>query len=308
MARRAADWASLPADVHLAVQRHLSLTERWVGGGARGAPLCRHAPPTRPPPRARRCRCLCVCRAWHAASAGLPELWDSVCSGDQDEYECVVECKEPMLRWLAAWCATPQRPLRWLSLNLSSLVIAPDVAAGLVEVLRRSSTSLQHLGLVYSDSLGDCQGHGDSSCVLPPPSTVLPASLERLVYHCGELPLQVSQLTRLEHLSARTPPPASLVLPPSLRALDFWCREIPAQLSQLTRLEELTLRGYGGVCETSQHATALARLPRVRVLLVAGAGCSCTHCWLTEALCPCRSHHWSSTRATSWRCPPAGPR
>ena len=157
MAEPAVDWASLPADVHLAVQRHLSLKERWVGWEARGRERRRHAPPTARPPRARRCRCLCVCRAWRAAGAGLPELWECVEAG----YRSPSEWTKPLLRWLAAWCATQQRPLRRLELSLRHMVITPDEAPALVAVLRCSSTSLQCLGLAYSTSLWEQLVHGE---------------------------------------------------------------------------------------------------------------------------------------------------
>ena len=112
---------------------------------------------------------------------------------------------------------------------------------------------------------------GAASSLLPPASILLPTSLQRLVYECGELPRQISQLTRLERLSFTSALPASLALPRSLRALViWWCTEVPAQLAQLTRLEELALMGRGElVRETNQHVTALARLTRVRV---AGGG------------------------------------
>ena len=206
-------------------------------------------------------------------------------------YPSELKCTEALLRWLAAWCATPQRPLRRLGLYLYGLVIAPGLAAGLVAVLQRSSTSLQHLALWYERSLGeqlvrgkraqesgflaaiaalqqltslDIRNGGAVSCRLPR-STLLPTSLQRLVYDCGELPRLFSQLTRLEHLRSRAPLPASLALLPSLRGLSVTCSHVPAQLSQLTRLEELELEG-GGVCETNQHAKAIARLTRVSVV------------------------------------------
>ena len=239
-------------------------------------------------PHTRRCRCLCVCRAWHATGAGLHELWESVETG----WDPKPKCSEPLLQWLDAWCATQQRPLR--QLELLNMDNAPGVAAGsLVAVLQRSSTSLQHLKLLYNDSLweqlvrGERQhasgflaaiaalqqltsleihNDGSSNHVLPPASTVLPTSLQRLVYDCGELPRQASQLMRLEHLTLDAPLPASLALPPSLRGLEVYCCEVPAQLAQLTRLEELDLHGREAVCETDQHVTALARLTRVRVV------------------------------------------
>ena len=232
-----------------------------------------------------------MCLAWRAAGAGLPELWESVEAG----YPSELKCTEALLRWLAAWCATPQRPLRRLGLYLYGLVIAPGLAAGLVAVLHRSSTSLQHLELAYNDSFWKQVVRGERAQesgflaaiaalqqltslsihnvgfgehVLPPASTFLPTSLQRLVYECGELPRQSSQLTRLEHLRLgwNTPLPASLALPPSLRGLSLVCREVPGQLAQLTRLEELEIHGRMPVCETDHHITALARLTRVRVV------------------------------------------
>ena len=259
-------------------------------GGEAGAtpPRTAHRPP---PTRARRCHCLCVCRGWHAAGAGLHELWECVEAGSLNEYE--QEISDPLLRWLAAWCATPQRPLRRLELDLYDLIIAPDVAAGLVAVLRRSSTSLLHLRLEHSNSLWEQLVRGKrarksgflaaiaalqqltslgigsrvTSHVLPP-STVLPTSLQRVDYVCGELRRQVTQLTRLEHVSLghTTPLAASLASLPSLRGLHVQCREVPAQLAQLTRLEELRLYGHHLVCGTDQHVTALTRLTRVSVV------------------------------------------
>ena len=274
-----------------------------------------------------------MCLAWRAAGAGLPELWESVEAG----YPSELKCTEALLRWLAAWCATPQRPLRRLGLYLYGLVIAPGLAAGLVAVLHRSSTSLQHLKLEYNNSLWeqlmggeraqesgflaaiaalqhltslDIRNGGAVSCRLPR-STLLPTSLQRLVYDCGELPRLFRQLTRLEHVSLghTTPHPASLALLPSLRGLTLACCEVPAQLSQLTRLEELELEGGGGmVCETDQHATALIWLTRVRMAwrqaLAVPAHCAD----LPFARCPCSSRRWCSMKPPSTRCPPAGPR
>ena len=255
-----------------------------------------------------------MCLAWRAAGAGLPELWESVEAG----YPSELKCTEALLRWLAAWCATPQRPLRRLGLYLYGLVIAPGLAAGLVAVLQRSSTSLQHLALWYDRSLGeqlvrgeraqesgflaaiaalqqltslDIRNRGAASHVLPPASTVLPTSLQRLEYNCGELPRQITQLTRLEYLSLNTPIPASLALPPSLRWLSLNCGEVPAHLSQLTRLEDLCLYGGTGVVrETDQLATALAQLTRVRV--VGSRHLLSLHAVLTTSIprCPCSSH------------------
>ena len=204
------------------------------------------------------------------------------------DFRSKIQCTEPLLRWLGAWCATPERALLRLVLN-SDVVITPGLAAGLVAVLRSSSASLQHLGLVFEESLWDLLVRGERAqesgflaaiaglqqltsldiaggYVGLPPSTVLPTSLQRLVYECGELPRQVTQLTRLEHLTLDAPLPASLALPPSLRGLEVYCCEVPAQLAQLTRLEELDLHGREAVCETDQHVTALARLTRVRVV------------------------------------------
>ena len=169
---------------------------------------------------------------------------------------------------------------------------APGVAAGLVAVLQRSGTSLQHLHFWYNDSLWEqvvpnerehasgflaaiaalhqltslkIYNYGTASCVLPS-RTVLPTSLQRLAYNCGKLPRQITQLTRLEHLTLDARLPASLALPPSLRGLGLACSEVPAQLALLTQLEELALDGQEAVCETDQHVTALARLTRVRVV------------------------------------------
>ena len=273
-----------------------------MGGEAGGAgatpPRNAHRPP---PPRARRCRCLCVCRTWHAAGAGLPELWECVEAGWASNIGWLSsdpECTDPLLRWLDTWCATQQRPLRRLELDLYDLIIAPGVAAGLVAVLHRSATSLQHLRLDYDYRLWEqlvrgkrarksgflaavaalqqltslkIVNDGAVSCRLPR-STVLPTSLQRLDYNCGKLPRQISQLTRLEHLTLDTPLPAGMPLPPNLRVLEMDYRDIPAQLANLTRLEELRLFGGGqGVSETDKYVTALARLTQVGV--VCGAHC-----------------------------------
>ena len=73
----AADWASLPADVHLAVQRHLSLAERWVGGEARGgSDAATHRPP---PPHTRAGAAACACAApgaqWVQACTSCGSAW-----------------------------------------------------------------------------------------------------------------------------------------------------------------------------------------------------------------------------------------
>ena len=207
-----------------------------------------------------------MCRAWHAAGAGLPELWEGLEADDQGYY-ATPKVTAPLLRWLDAWCATPQRPLLRLDLQMHRFVVEPGVAAGLVAVLRRSSTSLQHLDLWYSDSLGEQLLSGEraeeSGFVAAiealqqltslsirggpdlPSSTVLPASLQQLGYYCDELPQQITHLTRLERLRVwfSTPLPVSSVLLPSLRGLSMWCIEIPAHLIQLTQLEELELNG-----------------------------------------------------------------
>ena len=230
-----------------------------------------------------------------------------------------LHCSESQLRWLDAWCATPQRPLQRLQLQLSpgpNSVIAPDVAAGLVAVLCRSSTSLQHLDMWYSDSLGEqlVQGEGAQEsgflaalaalqqltsleinncgtpgCVLPS-STVLPNSLQRLVYQCGELPRQVSQLTQLQHLSANSLLPASLALLPSLRGLRLKCEEVPAQLAQLTQLEDLDLPTLSLWSETIQHVTALTRLTRASVVWLRALAAAAYSDDLIAVPCPRSSH------------------
>ena len=241
-----------------------------------------------------------MCRGWHAAGADLPELWECVEAGYLPLNK--LECTEPLLSWLDAWCATQQRPLRRLELNLWRVVTAPDVAAGLVTVLRRSSATMQHLKLLLNESfweelvrdehaiasgflaaiaalqqLTSLEVRNPVACTSVLPSrTVLPTSLQRLVYYCGNPNGQFSQLTRLEHLSmgARTPLPASQPLPHSLRELEVVCTEFPAELAHLARLEKLALRGGGEfVCKTNRHVTALSCLTRVRVF-AADTACS----------------------------------
>ena len=217
--------------------------------------------------------------------------------------------------------AAPAEAPRRLELQPAhDLVIAPGVAAGLVAELQRSSTSLQHLHFWNNDSLWEqlvrgeraqesgflaaiaalqqltslkIWNNGASYHVLPPASTVLPTSLEWLVYGCGELPRQIAQLTRQEHLELGRyciPLPASLAVLPSLRGLNVGCREFPAQLAHLTRLEELEIHGRMAMCEANQHVTALVRLTRVRMVGLLAGG-RCTHTVLTCSLLSALAAH-----------------
>ena len=249
-----------------------------------------------------------MCRAWRATGAGLPELWESVEAGPWFEPRCT----QTLLRWLDAWCATRQRPLRRLELNLYEVDTMPGLEAGVVAVLRRSSASLQHLshGPSYWDqSVRSTRAQASFLAAIAalqqltsleiwgkgadlPASKVLPTSLQWLIYHCGVLPRQISQLTRLERLSLgrRTPLPASLALLPSLRALDLNYTGVHTQLTCLTRLEALTIYGSnGGVDEANKHITALARLTKVRDLWQLALAVAAHSADRFVTLCPCSS-------------------